>query len=72
MIQTFLFMYSLNDDEESRVFPLSWYFFFVKHNDPIVINCMYSFLSQADKSSVEAGAEIYINYGNKGNEVLLT
>jgi len=46
--------------------------FIVKDNDSIVINCMYSFLSQADKSSVEAGAEIYINYGNKGNEVLLT
>jgi hypothetical protein len=38
----------------------------------IMISSMCSFLSQADKSSVEAGAEIYINYGNKGNEVLLT
>lgn len=36
-----------------------------------MINCMYSFLSEADKSSAEAGAEICINYGNKGNEVLL-
>jgi hypothetical protein len=27
--------------------------------------------SQADKSAVDTGAEIYINYGNKGNEVLL-
>jgi len=29
------------------------------------------YLMLADKSSVEAGAEIYINYGNKGNEELL-
>jgi hypothetical protein len=26
--------------------------------------------AQVDKSSVETGREIYINYGNKGNEVL--
>lgn len=38
----------------------------------IMINCSYPFLSEADKSYVEAGAEICINYGNKGNEVLLT
>jgi hypothetical protein len=37
-----------------------------------MINCMYSFLSEADKSPAETGAEICINYGNKGNEVLLT
>ncbi|KAL6606298.1 hypothetical protein ACP70R_041951 [Stipagrostis hirtigluma subsp. patula] len=29
------------------------------------------YLMLADKTSVEAGAEIYINYGNKGNEELL-
>ncbi|KAK3128219.1 hypothetical protein QOZ80_6BG0458580 [Eleusine coracana subsp. coracana] len=29
------------------------------------------YLILADKSSVETGAEIYINYGNKGNEELL-
>ncbi|RLM54549.1 hypothetical protein C2845_PM10G00150 [Panicum miliaceum] len=29
------------------------------------------YLMLADKSSVESGAEIYINYGNKGNEELL-
>ncbi|CAN6215328.1 unnamed protein product [Urochloa humidicola] len=29
------------------------------------------YLMLADKSSVEAGTEIYINYGNKGNEELL-
>ncbi|XP_062233725.1 uncharacterized protein LOC133930954 isoform X2 [Phragmites australis] len=29
------------------------------------------YLMLADKSSAEAGAEIYINYGNKGNEELL-
>ncbi|PUZ62418.1 hypothetical protein GQ55_4G355900 [Panicum hallii var. hallii] len=29
------------------------------------------YLMLADKSSVEVGAEIYINYGNKGNEELL-
>uniref|UniRef100_A0ACD6AD41 Uncharacterized protein n=1 Tax=Avena sativa TaxID=4498 RepID=A0ACD6AD41_AVESA len=32
---------------------------------------MYLRLAQADKSSVGAGTEIYINYGNKGNEELL-
>uniref|UniRef100_A0ACD5ZNI7 Uncharacterized protein n=1 Tax=Avena sativa TaxID=4498 RepID=A0ACD5ZNI7_AVESA len=32
---------------------------------------MYLRLAQADKTSVGAGTEIYINYGNKGNEELL-
>ncbi|XP_037458013.1 uncharacterized protein LOC119329119 [Triticum dicoccoides] len=32
---------------------------------------MYLMLVQAGKSSVETGTEIYINYGNKGNEELL-
>uniref|UniRef100_A0A453QHF0 Rubisco LSMT substrate-binding domain-containing protein n=1 Tax=Aegilops tauschii subsp. strangulata TaxID=200361 RepID=A0A453QHF0_AEGTS len=32
---------------------------------------MYLILAQAGKSSVETGTEIYINYGNKGNEELL-
>lgn len=32
---------------------------------------MYLMLAQAGKSSVETGTEIYINYGNKGNEELL-
>ncbi|KAK1603887.1 hypothetical protein QYE76_027560 [Lolium multiflorum] len=32
---------------------------------------MYLRLAQVDKSSVETGTEIYINYGNKGNEELL-
>ncbi|EMS45103.1 Calcium-dependent protein kinase 3 [Triticum urartu] len=37
------------------------------------LTSLYSFLSevQAGKSSVETGTEIYINYGNKGNEELL-
>lgn len=32
---------------------------------------MYLMLAQAGNSSVEAGTEIFINYGNKGNEELL-
>lgn len=37
-----------------------------------IYDCLFLYLPLADKSFVKAETEICINYGNKGNEVLLT